>query len=530
MRHPSFSSDPHIVFLSSLLEDIASGHIQVPRFQRPLVWDWERRRELLRSVRDGIPMGAIMIWRTNKDIIEGYRKLGPHLLQQPPAEIRARQYLLDGVQRLSTLYGTLHEPNSTIDDNSEWDDDPDSRDFAVYYDLKEKDFTLSFNGEPYLLPMRILLDGIALFRFQRSLTGPSADEWVGECDEIANAFRQYKIPVIPITTDDVEAATRTFQKINSQGVRMSEYHMVHALSWSADFDFRAQFAELRHEKLDPLDWGDIEEETVLKACKAALGLDVYKADAEITSRALKASPEKLPEVIESIRSLALFLRERHIQTPLMVPYALQIVVLSHAFRLFPSPTDQQQQLLNAWFWMTTYGELFAGMSGDRVQVALDDMREMLGSGTPMWTWKRPWELRPLARTFDFRAARAKAFAFRLAEAQDRAGNDLSGSTLLSEVGRQGMAQIIPWRRAGKELYSSPANRFLVHPTEVGAFRERLLAGDLTEAERRAHLIPEEAAIGVAGNNMSVFLSYRLEAIENAEVDFIAPLVEPFLPH
>src|SRR4051794_3202595 len=122
MRHPSFYSDPHVIFLSQLLEEVAAGFIQVPRFQRPLVWDWERRRELLRSVREGIPMGSIMVWRTNKDLIEGYHKLGPHQLLPPPSDVNARQYLLDGVQRLSTLYGALHVPNTTCDNDDLLDD------------------------------------------------------------------------------------------------------------------------------------------------------------------------------------------------------------------------------------------------------------------------------------------------------------------------------------------------------------------------------------------------------------------------
>src|SRR5215212_6030319 len=111
MKAPTFYSDPHVQFLSQILEEIGGGGLQVPRFQRPLVWNWERRLELLRSIRDGIPIGAIMVWRTNTVIIDCYEKLGPHVLQEP-APGMTRQYILDGVQRLSTLYGALYRVTS----------------------------------------------------------------------------------------------------------------------------------------------------------------------------------------------------------------------------------------------------------------------------------------------------------------------------------------------------------------------------------------------------------------------------------
>lgn len=504
--------------------------MQVPRFQRPLVWDWERRRELLRSVREGIPMGALLVWRTNKDLIEGYKKLGPHQLHLPPTDVNSRQYLLDGVQRLSTLYGALHTPTTSIDnDGNEFDEGPEVIDYRVYYDLSNGDFVCESNGEPYMLPLTMLFDSVGLLRFQRDLKGDRSNIWVQEADETAKAFRQYKVPIIPITTDDVDVATKTFQRINSQGMRMSEFHMVHALTWSSSFDFRKSLSRLKREHLDQIGWKDLDDDIVLKCCKAALNLDVYKANAETTSEKLKELPQTLVEVVNSIAITAEFLAEHcNITAPSMVPYGLQIVLLSHGFRNFPLLDDHQKHLLFSWFWMTTYGELFASMSGDRVQVALDDMLYMLDLSIPYWTWKRLWEQRPLGKNFDFRSARVKAFAFRLADARDSIMGDTSGADLLIEVGRRGVMQVIPWSRAGRELYSSPANRFLIHPSELSDFRDRLLSGKISDTEMRIHLISEEAYSYLLSGNSKGFMNERLRVIASFENRFITPLVEPFI--
>src|SRR3954465_12937076 len=97
------------MFLGQLLDEVRAGLIQVPRWQRPFVWTWEQRRDLLRSIRDGIPMGAIMVWRSESVDIACYNSLGPYPLAQRKGY--QHQYLLDGVQRLSTLLGALSKPD-----------------------------------------------------------------------------------------------------------------------------------------------------------------------------------------------------------------------------------------------------------------------------------------------------------------------------------------------------------------------------------------------------------------------------------
>jgi Protein of unknown function DUF262 len=541
MPAPSFYSDPHVQFLSQLLEEISAGHLQVPRFQRPMVWNWDRRRELLVSIRDGIPIGAIMVWRTARTAIECYQRLGPHLLSPPP-EGATRQYLLDGVQRLSTLYGALHsspprdELSAAGDEDNEEELPPEEfellapRNFEVYFNLRTKDFHTGEeddeNGKD-LMPLHLVFNSVALLKFQRELRGPAAEQFVESSDEIARAFRDYKIPIIPITTDDIEMATRTFQRINSQGAKMSETHMVHALTWSSNFDLQRQIVNIKRELLSDRGWGELDDDPILKSCKAALSLDVYKTNAQELSDKLKKNPHLIAEVGESLRRAARFLWEDcGVPAPELVPYSLQIVILAEAFRRQPNPSSQLRRLIFSWFWMTTYGELFAGMSGDRLQVALNDMREMVAREQPKWTWNRPFEQRPLRDTFDFRAARSKAFAFRLASVQNDVSGGRAGSQILADAGRKGFVQIIPWRE-GRHIFSSPANRFLVHPAEAGSLRDAVLTGSLSPDSCEKHVISTKALDALKARNFSFFVERRRLDILNLEDKFVTPLVRLF---
>ncbi|MGY4413306.1 hypothetical protein ACVWW4_005042 [Bradyrhizobium sp. LB7.1] len=204
------------------------------------------------------------------------------------------------------------------------------------------------------------------------------------------------------------------------------------------------------------------------------------------------------------------------------------MVLAEAFRRQPNPDKELEQLLYAWLWMTTYGELFAGMSGDRVQIAIADMHEMIDTKRAVWTWRRPFEERPISKTFDFRAARAKAFTFRLAAFQDQIAPRM-GSETLASAGRRSVAQIIPYSRlkGARSAYSSAGNRFLVLPAEAGFLRDAILSKTLTDHMREKHVISDASFEALLEGDLPRFISIRLADIVDLELQFLRPLVNQF---
>ena len=61
-----FKTNP--VSLKQLLDNVDSGKIQLPDFQRGWVWDDDRIRGLLASVSSGFPVGAIMTLEAGGEI------------------------------------------------------------------------------------------------------------------------------------------------------------------------------------------------------------------------------------------------------------------------------------------------------------------------------------------------------------------------------------------------------------------------------------------------------------------------------
>jgi hypothetical protein len=521
VRGPAQTSEPVIQYLYQLIEALAEGRLLIPRFQRPLVWEWDRQAELLRSVRDGIPMGAVMIWRTSSKRISSLRELAGHSLPEPKAELPA-EYLLDGLQRLSTLFAALRGIEHA--NPSAADEDQDAR--AIGYELKEQTFVLiqPSSVSPSTIPLSVVSDSVRLLRFQRALKGPNADLWIERSDALARAFREYKVPVIPIVSEEFEVAARTFNLINSQGVRMGEADMIHALTWSDSFELRDALESLRADILQPIGWGGIDFETVLKVVKAEADLDLYEESVEGVSRVLKDDRAALKRAFDRLAKVAELLRTCGIVTWDLVPYELQAVLLTEAFRLNPDLPDDSS-LLADWFWMTTYGEMFAGLSGARLAVAVDAIRETAADGALRWSGANPFRRRPLPAAADFRAVRMKALALMLARLQRESVTDDQPFRLLSDHGRLALYQLIPRSRVTRASFSSPANRFLCVPAKAGGLRQRALTGLFDDEFRRQHAISDDARSAAVQGHWDNFVQLRLNTLEEMEEEFVVGIVK-----
>jgi hypothetical protein len=527
-RGPTFVSEPQIQFLVRLLEEIHRGYLQVPRFHRPFIWDIGQRLELMRSIRDGIPIGTRTVGRTHRADIATHEWLGPYrvpLVSEGKGFIH--QYVLDGVQRLSTLFGALYPPKSVV-----VHDYLEIEPFSIHYDLETEEFIVPGQEpvEPYHLPLFVLLDSISLLRFHRKLSGRNEETWRKRADEVTSAFREYKLPIIPIATDDLEIATRTFLRINAQGTSMSEIHMVNALTWSSRFDLVTRVGELKEQVLTRLGWGDLDDDLLLKTCKAALGLDFYEASVDDLSGRIKDNPQVLKEAVGNLEKAARFLAEDcRIEGPSVLPYSLQLLMLAEVFREHPSPDEDTRALLRDWFWMTTYGELFVGISGGRLQRLGDELKRNLKRKVLTWPGAAPFRRRPLGARFDMRGARGRAVALRLAEAGplDSSSKEIPAPRILAREGAKALVHLVSRNELPEEntdLYASPANRLLVRPEDASAVRQYVLRGSANPDLLRSHLISPAAYEALGQGSPEKFLRLRMEELDAVEERFIAPLV------
>ena len=97
--------EPQSLPFSSLMSDIDKGIIKIPQFQRDFVWSKEKSAKLLDSIVKGYPIGTFILWKT-KEELRALRNIGGIQLPRTPKGDFI-QYVIDGQQRLTTLYASL---------------------------------------------------------------------------------------------------------------------------------------------------------------------------------------------------------------------------------------------------------------------------------------------------------------------------------------------------------------------------------------------------------------------------------------
>jgi uncharacterized protein with ParB-like and HNH nuclease domain len=98
----SYLRNPSIERLPTILEQLHTRELCIPPFQRDFEWSGDQRLALCDSVLLGLPTGSLMVWRSSKSL-PTETPIGPFPLSDVPPGTKP-QYLLDGRQRMTTLY------------------------------------------------------------------------------------------------------------------------------------------------------------------------------------------------------------------------------------------------------------------------------------------------------------------------------------------------------------------------------------------------------------------------------------------
>ncbi len=453
---------PEVAFLGNLVDRIAAGKVRVPRFQRGFVWKQQDLHALLDSVLRGFPIGSVLVWDTDMNIATVPR-IGPVDVGPPPTGLVG--YLLDGQQRLSTLVGTLRLPSqeAATEDHVDW---------RICCDLETWEFrraSADDNG-PQLFPMSSLLDTTAFFgacrRIVEEAPGPKqAQRWLDRADRLANAYRDYQIPVIHVREADLDTAVMVFARLNRTGRKMAADEMVSALTYrEGEFHLAHELDEIKQELLRS-GFGNLDRVLLLRSVLAALDRDIYAkdwADLLVKPEVRSRLPESFESAAEGIRSGVKFLESLGVTSDRLLPYGLQLVLLGEFFRLCPEPDATATDLLSRWFWVTSFTGWFGGVSTSQATRALREIQDLAKGatiGVTVVNLEAPAQ--PFPERFDGRSARVRAFLLYLASLKPcslPSQETINPGQLLSARGTGALGYLAPGRDVPKELRSSPANR------------------------------------------------------------------------
>ena len=518
---------PEVVFLGKLVERIAAGKIRVPRFQRAFVWKQPDLHALLDSVLRGFPIGSVLVWDTEKTI-ETRDCVGPVDIDPRPDGMVG--YLLDGQQRVSTLVGTLRLPDgveSTVD----------QIDWRVYCDLEKREFVRAPAGGagPQHFPVGSLLNTAGFFDACRRIESEVDEKsrgrrWLEEADSLANAFRDYQIPLIHIREADLDTAVTVFARLNRRGRRMTADEMVSALTYQEGEFHLAEKLDGFKDELAGQGFGNLDRVLLLRAVLAALDRDIYAkdwADLMVKPEVRSKLSDSFDVAAEGIRGALAFLKDLGVTSDRLLPYGLQLVMLGEFFRLCPQPTADKVELLNRWFWVTSFTGWFGGVNTAQATHALHEIRDLArDGGTGFSTVDLDAPALPFPDRFDGRSARVRAFLLYLASLQPHSlhgGDNLDPGSLLSTRGTRAVGYVSSSRPGLLgELFSSPANRMFVDADMVGqAFSDLAdLDDDALRELLPGHGFPADSVHRLRSGDREGLIRARLETLIDGERQFM----------
>lgn len=523
---------PEIQLLETVLSEIASGRLRVPKFQRSFVWRPEQMLNLFDSIERGYPIGSLLVWETQEHLAS-LDEIGG-LRIPPPKPNTTVSYLLDGHQRLSTLFGTLRRPadapRSSMQHDWMW---------WVYRTLRESDersnmyrHWKSAEAPPAdYLPMRSILRTMDFLTFARDLGtrtqgADEIDKLINEAELVAQRVKSYKMAVVRLVGGSLKHAVEVFSRVNSSGQAMTPDQMVSALTYETTGpDSLADRIEAIRERIASTGFGDVSSTTIFRAILSVTGEEDVQ-DARWDALARRVEGDLLSAVDRTDRALgrAVEFLQRRVHVPLarLIPYNAQLMLLTAFFNLCPNPDEEQADELVRWFWITSWSGFFAGANTTQIKQALREMKGF-ASGTAELDLSEQ-RARPFPDRFDLRSARIRAFLiWELHTFPHRWSGDarpVNAVDLLSQTGTAAYRHVTTQR--GLEGVSSPANRLVMRTAPGVSVKRTLLEVPLDSIDKvvASHGIPREALECLRQGNDEDFIRLRSEELASREREFM----------
>lgn len=355
MEHYQQAPTPEVVFLQTLLQRINSGDIRVPAFQRKFLWRDEQVIKLLNSIYSGYPIGSLLLWRVSTGTV---RPEDAGVLPLPEvAESDPTSYVLDGMQRICSIYGSLF-PEASKD-----------RDMRICFRLEACEFEFirdinRIDPKEIFLPLEVIFNPKKFIEFQLNLSKiiDEPGDLINRAIELQSRFQTYQIPMVTIGNRAIREVVEIFQRINSSGTELNSIDFMRAITWSNDFDLNDELQKLQKSIENRHDF-KIKFPTLAKIVTIPLGHT--HSSGQIYDRLKDATTTQLHDAVgESTRALDRaieLLKERlYIYNPVHLSYEGQLLILMALLlnKKFDSYSDQEK--LFKWLWSLGINEELRG--------------------------------------------------------------------------------------------------------------------------------------------------------------------------
>ena len=361
--------------LIGLMADIRKGSIRIPDFQRGYIWTKDQVMDLLESVWNGYPLGSILLWKTNEKLKER-DPLSLRLSEPTPGSDRL--YLLDGQQRLISLYSVIHGKLHL--------GKKEKIHYETFFNLDTKQFAIADEEELKAQPLT-LEDGFLslkdMFTFpDEKYTSVTQNakiltQLAGTPQRIVtyttlfNCFTALSFAAIT-NGQSLSVACNIFERLNNTGTQLTVADLMVAITYTHDFNLRDRLAGF-NEQLDN-NYFALNERTILQCISACLTKGTEKSDIINSASEIHSHWAKTTESL----GLAIDFLKNHCSVPTsnFLPYEVILAPLSYFFYLHGGkPIDPARiEKLKKYFWLNVFSERYTSSQPTR---AAEDMNSII---------------------------------------------------------------------------------------------------------------------------------------------------------
>ncbi|MEQ3694604.1 MAG: DUF262 domain-containing protein [Thalassolituus sp.] len=372
----------------SLFNEIDTGQIKLPMFQREFVWEKEQSAKLIDSIVKGFPIGTFIFWKTREEL-RSYKDVGNHKLPDTPKGDYV-QYILDGQQRITSLYAIRKGIRINKDGK-----EVDYKD--IFIDLAmppESDESLTTTDTPsvddsgrYISVHRLLTSQIS------DLFDEFDKDMLRRIEFYKGKLVNYDFSTITIKDYPIEIACEIFSRINTGGKSLTIFEIMVAKTYdeSRCFDLADRFETLRdgseEEKrcLAEAKFDTLPESVVMQCVsaivsKAVRGRDILKIKRDVFI-------DTWPLMVESLFSAVDFIRsELRIPVSHLLPYPALTIPLTYFFYHTKNkkPSSKQIKLLEQFFYWCGVTERYSSASDTKITDDLNKVDLIVNGDEPKY--------------------------------------------------------------------------------------------------------------------------------------------------
>lgn len=364
---------------SSLLEEVETGQIKIPQFQRQFVWDISSSAKLIDSILKGYPIGTFIFWRTNERL-RAIRNIGNIKLIEPK-DVEYVNYVLDGQQRITSVFAAL-KGQQIERDNGKFED------FSKIYidldvDIDEKIVITDINDKKEHTYIK-LTD--LMYEKGRVLYNKYPDEYGEKIDKYKEIIQSYLFRGVNLKDAEIDVATEVFTRLNVGGKDLSLFEIMVAKTYDheKEFDLYEKFQELKQE-LQPSKYDTISSATILQLVSILI-------KKECTRKViLKLSKEefinKWDDATECLKSAVDFFRSYGIPVSRLLPYNALLVPFSYFFyKHKTNPTGEVKEKLEDFFWRVSLGYRYSSAVESKLANDIEKIDKIINNELPKYEW------------------------------------------------------------------------------------------------------------------------------------------------